>query len=381
MQRSEQRILTTHTGSLPRPPDLVQMMLAQEAGVPVDRAALTGRVQSAVGEIVDRQLETGLAVIDDGEVSKPSYSTYVKDRLTGFNGESHAMVGNVDGEDFPEWGAAHAAVRGRRGIRMPACNGPISVADPEAVRHDIANLKAALNGKQPAEVFMTAVSPGQISRFQPNEYYPSHEAYLYALADAMKHEYRAIVDAGFLLQLDCPDLASGRNSTFAHAPLEDFLKAVELHIEALNYAVEGLPEDCIRMHLCWGNYAGPHHRDVPLKEILPLVFKAKPQAISFEAANPRHEHEWRLFEQVKLPEGKILIPGVIDSCSNYVEHPEVVAQRITRFANVVGRENVIAGTDCGFGTFVGSGDVDPQVAWAKLGSLVEGAQIASKELW
>lgn len=381
MKRSLDRILTTHTGSLPRPPDLVDMMIAREQGQQADRATFERRVREAVAETVQRQLGTGLDVVNDGEVSKPSYSTYVKDRLSGFGGESVPRFSrSQDDVDFP--GYAPPADRARAQLSYPACTGPVEVKDRQAVQRDIANLKAATQLQPATDVFMTAVSPGQIARFMPNAFYPSEEAYIYALAEAMKDEYKAIVDAGFVLQLDCPDLASGRSyGDFAKLSLEEWKQRAFMHVEALNQATAGLPEDQLRIHLCWGNYPGPHHHDVPLRDIIDLAFRARAGAISFEAANPRHAHEWKLFEEVRLPDGKVLIPGVIDSCSNYIEHPELVAQRLERFASVAGRENVIAGVDCGFGTFVGTATVFPAIAWAKLASLTEGARLASRTLF
>ncbi len=380
MKRSTRRILTTHTGSLPRPRDLTELMLAREAGSR-DATALEQRVASATAETVQRQIEVGLDVVNDGEMSKPSYSTYVKDRLNGFEGESGMPVGGVRDEKlFPGFRAMNSPNRSQ--IKFPACSGPISLKDPEAVKHDIANLQAATAGKAVEDVFMTAVSPGQIARFMGNTYYPGHEAYVFALAEAMKYEYRTIVEAGFVLQLDCPDLASGRNnSEFADFPLDEWKKVAFMHVEALNVAIAGLPDDRIRLHLCWGNYEGPHVNDVPLRDVIDVALSAHVQAISFEGANPRHGHEWQLFETIKLPEGKIIIPGVLDSCTNYVEHPELVAQRIVRYASLVGRENVIAGVDCGFGTFVGDARVHGEVAWAKLASMAEGARLASTELF
>ncbi len=381
MKLGADRILTTHTGSLPRPDDLIALMYAREEG----RAApgLADRVRSAVVEIVGRQLDPGIDVIDDGEVSKPSYATYVKDRLTGFNGEENlGSSGYLDyyRDEFPEWAErmAQDPYRGRR--KAPACDGPVTPRDPDAVQRDIANLRAALQGKTPTEVFMTAVSPGTIAQFLHNAYYPSEEAYLRALADAMKPEYRAIVEAGFLLQVDCPDF-TGLGERIGQGKLGEFRAGLQRRIEILNGALDGLPPERLRMHLCWGNWAGPHTHDVPLRDIIDLVFQARPSAIAFEGANPRHEHEWAVFKDVKLPEGKAIIPGMIDSCSNYVEHPDLVAQRIVRYAQLVGRENVIAGSDCGFGTFVGRTTVDPRIVWVKLRSLVEGARLASQELW
>jgi len=381
MKHSTDRILTTHTGSLPRPDDLVELMYAREEGQAAP--GLDDRVRSAVIEVVERQLGAGIDVIDDGEVSKPSYATYVKDRLTGFNGEENrASSGWLTyyRDEFPEWAQrmAQDPYRGRR--KAPACDGPVAPGDPDAVQRDIANFRAALRGKAPTDVFMTAVSPGTIAQFLHNAYYPSEEAYLNALADAMKPEYRAIIDAGFVLQVDCPD-CTGLGERIEGGKLGDFRASLERRVEVLNYALDGLPPEQLRMHLCWGNWAGPHTHDVPLRDILDLVFQARPSAISFEGANPRHEHEWAVFKDVKLPEGKAIIPGVIDSCSNYVEHPDLVAQRIVRYAELVGKENVIAGSDCGFGTFVGRITVDPRIVWVKLHALVEGARLASQELW
>jgi len=381
MKRSTERILTTHTGSLPRPDDLVELVYAKEDGR--NAPWLDERVRRAVVDVVERQVQTGIDAINDGEVSKPSYVTYVKDRLTGFGGESaQAPSGYIDlyAPEFPEWTLrmAQDPYRGRR--RTPSCDGPVSLRDADAVNVDIANLRAALQGAQPADAFMTAVSAGTIAQFLRNTYYPTHEAYIYALADAMRPEYRAVVDAGFVLQVDCPDL-TGLGARVGEGGLDEFRARVRLHVQALNHALDGLPPEQLRLHLCWGNWAGPHTYDVPLRDILDIVLDARPSAISFEGANPRHEHEWAVFKDVKLPEGKVIIPGVIDSCSNYVEHPELVAQRIVRYAQLVGRENVIAGTDCGFGTFVGRITVDPRIAWVKLQALVEGARLASQELW
>ena len=283
--------------------------------------------------------------------------------------------------DFPELAKRVFGDPGRSRRRTPACNGPIAVRDARAAEIDAENLKAALASVAATEAFLTAASPGVISLFFRNDHYPSHEAYLFAIADAMRHEYEAVVRAGLLLQVDCPDLAMGRHIQFADLGLEEFRRMARLHVEALNHALAGVPPDRVRMHVCWGNYEGPHHYDVPLEDIIDIVFAARPSGVSFEAANPRHAHEWRLFERVKLPEGKILIPGVLESKTNYIEHPELVAQRIGRYAKLVGRENVIAGTDCGYGTWVGQAAVDPGVVWAKLASLAEGARLASREFW
>ena len=380
MQRSTARFLTTHTGSLPRPEDLIRTMFAREEGVPVDAAALAARVRAAVAEVVGKQVAAGLDVVNDGEMSKPSYATYVKDRLTGFGGASHPLT-YQDLVDFPEVGKRVFGDPGRSRRRTPACDGPIAVRDPRQAEQDVDNLRGALGGAAASEGFLSAASPGVISLFFHNTHYPTHEAYLFAIAEAMRQEYEAVARGGFVLQIDCPDLAMGRHIQFAGLPLEEFRRMARLHIEALNRAVAAIPPEQLRMHVCWGNYEGPHHYDVPLADIIDLVLEARPSGISFEAANPRHGHEWRVFERVKLPPGKVLIPGVIESKTNYIEHPELVAERIGRYAKLVGRENVIAGTDCGFGTWVGQAAVDPAVVWAKMASLATGARLASKEFW
>jgi 5-methyltetrahydropteroyltriglutamate--homocysteine methyltransferase len=380
MRRSRDRILTTHTGSLPRPADLVQMMFAKEEGQAVDRAALSTRVRTAVADIVRKQVAAGIDILNDGEVSKPSYATYVKDRLTGFGGRSHPLAYR-DLVDFPEFAKRVFGDPGRSRRQTPACNGPIGVRDPEAAATDVGNLTAAIAGVTRQDVFMSAASPGVISLFFRDEHYGSHERYIAAIADAMKHEYETVARAGYVLQIDCPDLGMGRHIQFADLDVAGFRRMAALHIEALNHALAGVPPEQARVHLCWGNYEGPHHHDVALADIIDVVFTARPAGISFEASNPRHAHEWTVFETVKLPEGKVLIPGVIDSTTNFIEHPELVAERITRYARLVGRENVIAGTDCGFGTWVGQAAVDPDIVWAKLASMADGARIASERLW
>jgi 5-methyltetrahydropteroyltriglutamate--homocysteine methyltransferase len=380
MKRSVDRILTTHTGSLPRPADLIRMMFAREEGVPVDGPALAARVRSAVAEVVRKQTDAGVAVVNDGELSKPSYATYIKDRLSGFDGTSQALQYR-DLVDFPEMAKRVFGDPGRARRKTPACTGPISLRDRAAAQADVDNLKAAIGSAGVADAFMSAASPGVISLFFRDDHYRNHEAYLFAIADAMRHEYETVARAGFILQLDCPDLAMGRHIQFADLPLEEFRTMARLHLAALDHAVANIPPEQLRIHLCWGNYEGPHHYDVPLADILDLVFAARPQGISFEAANPRHAHEWRVFERIKLPANKVIIPGVLDSTTNFIEHPELVAERIGRYARLVGRENVIAGTDCGFGTWVGQAAVDPDIVWAKLASLAEGARQATKELW
>jgi 5-methyltetrahydropteroyltriglutamate--homocysteine methyltransferase len=380
MRTSTERFLTTHTGSLPRPPALVRTMFAKEEGVPVDAAALDAAVCEAVRFTVAQQVDAGVDIVNDGEASKPSYATYVKDRLDGFGGESHALQ-YQDLVDFPELARRVFGDPGRARRKTPGCNAPVKARDTAAARADIANLGAALKPTPAAEGFLTAASPGTVSLFFHNGYYAGHGPYLDAIADAMRPEYEAIVAAGFVLQLDCPDLAMGRHIQFAALDLDGFRGMARRHIEALNRAVRNLPPDRMRIHLCWGNYEGPHHYDVALGDIIDVVFEARPAGLSFEAANPRHAHEWTLFDRVKLPDGKILIPGVIESKSNFIEHPELVAQRIGRYAERVGRENVIAGCDCGFGTWVGQAAVDPAVVWAKLQAMADGARLASERFW
>ena len=380
MQRSVDRILTTHTGSLPRPDDLTQAMFAREEGVPVDPAALAARIRSAVAEVVRKQAEVGVDVISDGEFSKPSYATYVKDRLAGFGGASHPLQYR-DLVDFPGMARRVFGDPGRARRKTPACTAPVTLRDGEAARADVANLQSALAQVKAREAFLSAASPGVISLFFRNDHYPDHKTYLFAIAEAMKHEYETVAGAGLVLQVDCPDLAMGRHIQFADLSVEEFRKMARLHLEALDYALARVPPEQARIHLCWGNYEGPHHYDVPLADIIDLVFAARPAAVSFEAANPRHAHEWRVFESVKVPGGKVIVPGVIDSTTNFIEHPVLIADRITRYARLVGRENLIAGSDCGFGTWVGQAAVDPDIVWAKLGSLAEGARLASSELW
>jgi 5-methyltetrahydropteroyltriglutamate--homocysteine methyltransferase len=333
---------------------------------------------------VRKQSEAGIDIVNDGEMSKPSYATYVKDRLAGFGGAGNTFV-YQDLAEFPNLAKRVFGDPGRSRRKTPACNAPIAVRDPHAATTDIANLRAALKASHHSNAFMSAASPGVIALFFKNEHYPTHEAYLRAIADAMRREYETIAaaghDSGLMLQIDCPDLAMGRHIQYADLSLADFKKRAAQNIEALNHALAAIRPERVRIHLCWGNYEGPHHCDVPLAEIIDLVFAARANGFSFEAANPRHAHEWALWEKVKLPPGKVLIPGVIESKSNFIEHPELIAQRIGRYAKLVGRENVIAGSDCGYGTWVGQAAVDPDVVWAKLAALSEGARIASREFW
>jgi 5-methyltetrahydropteroyltriglutamate--homocysteine methyltransferase len=379
VKRSTERILTTHTGSLPRPPRVVELMRAEQEHPGARATELADAVCDAVTEVVAKQVACGLDVINDGEQGRTDYTTHVKDRLTGFDGPSSPPLGTGE-PDFPELSAMLAYFASPFQHR-PACSGPVAWKDFAAVEADIARACAATAAVAATEAFMTSPSPGQIARYLKNQHYPSDEAYLYALADVMAREYRAIVSAGLVLQLDCPDLALSRHTVFAHLSLAEFRKVITMHVEALNHAVRDLPPERMRMHICWASTQGPHHNDVPLKDIVDIVLKGRPQGVSFPGANPRHGHEWKVWKDVKLPAGKVLIPGVISHATNIVEHPDLVAQRIVRLANIVGRENVMAGTDCGFAQSPFAQRVHPSIMWAKLRSLAEGAKIASRELW
>lgn len=356
------------------------MVLDQESGKAVDATELAAELQAATKDIVHKQIGSGVDIVSDGELAKPGYSTYVKDRLTGFHGEGH-FPAIADLAEFPSYAERELGREGLRALKTPACDGPVEYVGHAAVERDIARFKSALDRTRVEEAFMTAASPGVISLFLENRFYPSHESYLSALGDAMRVEYEAIHEAGFLLQIDCPDLAMGRHIQFADKSLEEFRRNAELHVEALNRAVDRIPPDRMRIHLCWANYEGPHHRDVAFRDVVDIVLRARPAGLSFVAANPRHEHEWKLWRDVPLPEGKVLIPGVIDSTTNFIEHPELVADRIERFADVVGPERVIAGTDCGFATFAALTTVDPNITWAKLDALSEGAKMATGRLF
>lgn len=378
MKRSD-RLLTTHAGSLPRPADVLAMVQAIEAGDAAQEAGLRARLPSAVAEIVARQIEAKVDVVSDGELSKPGYATYVKSRLTGFGGEGR-FPPVADLEAFPTYGARELGRASLRALSVPACTGPIEYVGHEALAADIENLKAAVADAPIEEAFLTAASPGVIALFLENRHYPSHETYLEALAEAMREEYEAITGSGLMLQVDCPDLAMGRHMQFANVDLSSFRRVAQIHVDILNHALANVPPDRVRLHLCWANYEGPHHHDVELRDIVDLVLSARASGISFVAANPRHEHEWKVWAGVEVPGDKVLIPGVIDSTTNFIEHPDLVAERLERFAAIVGPDRVLAGTDCGFSTFAGHATVDPEIVWAKLESLAEGALRASMHL-
>ena len=375
MRRSTEKILTTHTGSLPRPAKVVELLLADKAGAAANRAALDAAIDAAVAGVVRKQIETGIDVINDGEQGRTDYTVHVLDRLTGFEGKSTPPLGTGEPE-FPELAALLSQFASPFQHR-PACSGPVAWKDWAAAEADIARAKVAMTKAGAPEYFMTSPSPGQIARYLKNRYYKTDEDYLFALADVMAKEYRAIVEAGFVLQLDCPDLAMSYG-LYPGIGIADYRKLIEKNVEALNHSVKDLPPDRMRMHVCWGSTLGPHHGDIPIKDIADILLKGRPQAVSFPGANPRHGHEWKVWKDVKLPDGKILIPGVIDSTSNFVEHPELVADRITQYARIVGKENVIAGVDCGFGTLAGRVQVDTKIVWMKLASLAEGARLAAK---
>lgn len=368
---------TTHTGSLPRPEDLLALMFAREGGDPVDEAALDAAIEQATAYVVDRQKRAGITVIGDGEMSKPSYATYIKHRLSGFGGEA----GSYEFEDLEQFPGAKARVfgdAGRARRSAPACTAPIEVIDMEAPRQDAERLQRLAAGHA---TFMSAASPGVTALFFPNQYYATDEEYVFALAEGLRHEYETIAAAGITLQVDCPDLAMGRHVQFTDLSLEEFRKRIGMNVAALNHALRNIAPERLRMHLCWGNYPGPHTCDVPLGEIADIVWSARPQTVLLEGANPRHGHEFAWFADNPLPEGKVLCPGMIEPQSPYVEHPELIAQRIGRYADLLGRERIVAGVDCGFSVHAGSGGLDPEVVWAKLAALAEGAAIASARYW
>ena len=406
MKRSTDRILTTHTGSLPLPVQVRQALGAKRRGEPYDQSVIDTTLTSAIGEVVRRQIEVGVDIVGDGELSKTAWNDYVVHRVNGLERKPRSRAWSAE-----PWSVAQGIVRPRdsglvrrdienapRHYRTDiaefydlaraqkdrhdndgfayVCTGPIGWEDFAAVENDIVRLAAAIATSQPYDIFMSALSPGCFVRFFRNEYYPNEESYMQAVADVMRQEYQAIADAGFVLQLDCPDLASGANTDYAHLSVKQFRKVIEKHVECLNYAIKTIPREQVRIHVCWGNYEGPHHRDIALSDIIDIVLKAKVTGITLESANPRHGHEWTIWQETKLPEGKILFPGVIDDISHFIEHPELVAERIVRFAKLVGRENVIACTDCGLRHLPDAG-----LAFAKLYALAEGARLASQELW
>jgi 5-methyltetrahydropteroyltriglutamate--homocysteine methyltransferase len=379
MTTAEDRIRTTHAGSLPRPDDLVEMIWGRMDGEDVDKAALDARIESGVAEVVKKQREAGIDIVSDGELSKTGFSTYVGDRFAGFEGRAEFQADDV--ADFPNLAMRLFNTPAMAHLVFSNCVGPVELKDKRAVENDVNRLRRALDDLDPSEAFMGSVSPGQIAFNYPDHHYGSHEAYLAALADALSHEYNAIVNAGFNLQIDSPDMAMAAHCRCVGSSVGDWHTHLPLAVEALNAALEGIPSDKVRLHVCWGNYGGPHHKDVPLRQIIDQVLKVNAGTIYPEGANPRHEHEWRVFEEVELPEDKSIIRAAIDVKSNYVEHPQVVADRIVQLAKIVGRDRVLAGTDCGFDTFIRFSLVDPDVAWLKLRSLSEGAQLATRELW
>lgn len=371
-------IKTTHVGSLPRGDSLVPLLLARDRGEPYDAAEFDVTVQAAVSGAVDDQIAAGVSVVSDGELGKVGYSTYITERLSGFGGDVPRKPA-LDLAPLPEFRKKLAAVMGDQEFVRAACIAPVKLVNLDPCHEDIARFAKAMAGK-PAEGFMNAASPGLITAFQPNQYYPSHEAYLADLVDAMRPEYEAIAAAGFQLQLDCPDLAMSRHTGYQDLSEAEFVRIAAANVEALNAATVNIAPEQMRMHICWGNYEGPHDHDIPLERVMDVILRARPATILFEGANPRHEHEWKVWADAKIPGDKILAPGLIDTCSNYVEHPELIAQRIERFAAIVGKDRVIASTDCGFGTFAGYGKIDPAVTWKKLRALRQGADIADARI-
>lgn len=380
MKLGTDRILTTHVGSLPRSQAVVDLLLRREAGEPYDTAEYDRVMEMAVSDAVRRQFDTGIDIVSDGETSKIGYATYIKDRLTGFEGDNPRQIA-LDLQPYPEFRSRMAVFAGKQNFKRQSCTGEIRFAGYADLDKDIARFRSAVREHRPHDAFLNAASPGVVSAFQPNRFYPTHAAYVEAIGEAMRVEYEAIVDAGFVLQLDCPDLAMARHTGFQDLTEAEFLNRAEHQVEVMNHALRNIPAAALRMHVCWGNYEGPHDRDIPLQKVIEIILKAKPAAIQFEASNPRHAHEWIVWKSARIPSDKILIPGLLTSTSNYVEHPELVAQRICQFAEIVGRERVIAGTDCGFGTFAGIGKMDAEISFRKLRALVEGAELASKRLW
>ena len=382
MKRNRDRILTTHAGSLPQPDDLKEMLAAKNSGKPYDQKAFARRVQSVVAEVVKKQIDCGLDIINDGEIGKPNFSRYARERLSGFAEreakpeERPSMIFGRDLVEFPEYFQKRfGTVRGEN-IKRVFCNGPLKYIGHAAVKADIETFKAALQGAKFEDAFLPAIAPGTIEHWMKNDYYPSDEAYLFAIAEAMSEEYKAIADAGFLLQIDDPDLPDAWQIN-SHMSIAEYRKYAELRVDALNHGLRNIPPEKVRFHTCWGSYHGPHKYDIPLRDIVDLILKVRANAYSIEASNPRHEHEWRVWEEVKLPEEKVLVPGVVGHATDIVEHPQVIADRLIRYAKLVGRENVMAGTDCGLGPRVG----DPKIAWAKFEAMAEGARLATKQLW
>ena len=372
------RILTTHVGSLPRPPELVEFVFAEDRGEEVDREQYDRLLDAAVRDRVQHQVDAGVDLVSDGEMSKIGYATYIRHRLSGFEIGDVPRATPADLDAFPRYMKRLADEGGSARYLRPICRGPITYEHPEPLQHDLERLANAIEAQPITGAFMNAPSPGIIALFQPNEYYETLDEYLEAIGEAMKSEYEAIVAAGFLLQIDAPDLAMGRHIMYRDRSDEEFVAATVRHVEAINHALRDVPADRVRLHLCWGNYEGPHHLDIDVEKIIDVVLGAKPSTILFEAANPRHEHEWAVWREASIPEDKTLVPGVLDTTCNYIEHPELVAQRILNYTQIVGPERVMAGTDCGFGTWSGFGAIDPDICWAKFGSLAEGAGRASE---
>jgi 5-methyltetrahydropteroyltriglutamate--homocysteine methyltransferase len=386
MRLSTDRILTTHVGSLPRDPAVLEVLRAENSGVVVDRSRLGELLDTAVDDVVAAQIKNGLDIVNDGEASKISYTFYVRRCLSNVAlkpAGSGAGAEGADYKEFPDFAARVAAARSgmAQQLDFPACIGPVAYCDEQPLKDDLRRLRNAVDSRKPFDAFVSAASPGVLVRFVRNEFYPNEDAYLDALAEAMRIEFEAIHAAGFVLQVDCPDLGSSRNNIYHHLTDAEFLKVAQRHIDVLNHATRNIPADDIRLHLCWGNYEGPHTTDIPLAYIAPIAFSANARAISFEAANPRHEHEWEDLLEIGVPDDKVLIPGMIDSTTNFVEHPRLIAQRLCNWAKVVGRDRLIAGADCGFATFAAmTPRVVPSIAWAKFRSLAEGAEIATRRL-
>lgn len=382
MKRSTERILTTHAGSLPQPDDLKEMVVAKNNGRPYDQEALTRRVRSAVAEVVRKQIDCGLDIVNDGELGKANFSRYVRERLSGFverpakPEERPSTIFGRDLKEFPEYFQKRLTTMRGENVWRVFCNEPLKYVGHAAVKAEIETFKAALQGVKVEEAFLPAVAPGTLEHWLKNDYYPSDEAYLFALADAMREEYKAIVEAGFLLQIDNPDLPDAWQ-IYPQMSVAEYRKYAEMRVDALNHALRDIPPESVRFHTCWGSYHGPHKYDIPLRDIVDLILKVRANTYSIEASNARHEHEWRVWEEVKLPDGKVLVPGVVGHATDIVEHPELIADRLVRYAKLVGRENVMAGTDCGLGPRVG----DPKIAWAKFEAMAEGARIATKQLW